>query len=193
MWLEDVARLLAARSVRRIAPTPEFQPASVLVPLYAADRELWMVVTRRSADLPHHAGQYSFPGGVREDGDENGVATALREAHEEIGIDPAKVLVLGELDDVPTPTGFVITPVVGAIPFPTEFTLQPDEVEAVVPVPFSFVANPAFVEYEERQFRGIKVTLPVYGYRGHRIWGATARIIADLVGRITAPAAPAGE
>jgi 8-oxo-dGTP pyrophosphatase MutT (NUDIX family) len=153
---------------------------------------LSVLLTRRSDALPHHAGQYSFPGGARELGDADEVATALREAHEELGIDLAVVMVLGRLDDVWTPSGFLISTVVGDLPYPLSYQPHDWEVEAVVPVPYSYRANPEAVEEQELVNAGLKVLSPVYHYRSHRIWGATARIVADLVDRLTGEAAAMG-
>lgn len=184
-WLEEVERLLQTTPVRRLLPAPGVTRASVLVPLYVAQSELWVLLTRRADSLPHHAGQIAFPGGAVEEGDEDEVATALREADEEIGIPAEKVLVLGQLDDLATPTGFLISPVVGAIPFPFEIKPAAHEVEAVLTVPFSFLANPEMVEQQVFEVDGGRVVAPVYHYRGQRVWGATAKIIGNLVERLT--------
>lgn len=193
MWLEEVQRLLAAVPVRRKTETNGLVVAAVLVPLYAAAGQLWVLLTRRTDSLPQHGGQVAFPGGVREAGDENEVATALREAHEELGVDPSHVVVLGQLNDVWTPSGFLISPVVGAIPFPLMVRPASEEVEAVVQVPFSYLANPEVVEEEGLEIAGERVTSPIYHYGSHRIWGATARILADLIVRLTGGAAAGGE
>jgi len=166
--------------------------AAVLVPLYVAGGGLWVVLTRRAVALPNHAGQIAFPGGVRAPADEDEVATALREAGEELGIDRSGVVVLGQLDDAVTTTGFVVAPVVGALPYPLTMNPARGEVEAVVPVPFTYLANPEAVETEEISAGGERIASPVFHYRGHRIWGATARIVSDLVTRLTgAPVAAA--
>ena len=193
MWLEEVERFLAATPVRRKPAGNGFIASAVLVPLYVAAGELWVLLTRRTDSLPQHAGQYAFPGGVRTETDEDEVATALREAHEELGIEPSLVVVLGQLSDVWTPTGFLISPVVGAIAHPLTVRPASAEVEAVVQVPFSYLANPEVVEEQELEIAGEKVISPVFHYRTHRIWGATARILADLIGRLTGGAASAGE
>jgi len=185
MWLEEVERLLGARPIIRRRQEPGLKPAAVLVPLYVAAGELWVLLTRRSDSLPLHAGQVSFPGGAREEGDEDEVATALREVREELGIDPAVVMVLGQLDDVWTPSGFVVSPVVGALPHPLEIKPAGAEVEAVLRIPFSTLANPQLVEYQELPLDGELILSPVYHYHGQRVWGATARVIADLVSRIS--------
>jgi len=190
-WLEEVEKRLESRPVLRIGETDGLTRASVLVPLYVAHGELWVLLTLRSDSLPHHAGQIAFPGGAAEDEDPDEVATALREAEEEIGIPTDKVLVLGFLDDLATPTGFLISPVVGAIPYPFEVNLAEGEVEAVLPVPFTFLSNPEMVEQQVFTINGREVVSPVYHYRGQRVWGATARIITGLVERLTGtPVAP---
>jgi len=184
-WLEEVEKLLQGAPVQRVGATDGLTHSAVLVPLYIAHSELWVLLTRRSDSLPHHAGQIAFPGGAAEAGDADEVATALRETEEEIGIPASQVLVLGQLDDLATPTGFIISPVVGAIPYPFEVQLAAGEVEAVLPVPFSFLANPEMIEHQVFEHRGKQVVSPVYHYRGRRVWGATAKIIADLVQRLT--------
>ena len=185
MWLEEVERLLAAAPVRRRSPAEGQTAAAVLVPLCVTGGALWVVLTKRSETLPDHSGQYAFPGGACEEGDEDEVATALREAGEELGIDPAVVVVLGQLDDVWTPSGFVISPVVGALPYPLVMHPSSEEVQAVVPVPFAYLANPEAAENEEHVVGGERIISPVFHYRGHRVWGATARIVSDLVSRLT--------
>lgn len=190
MWFEEVARRLEARPVRRIQ-APDAKPAAVLVPLYVAGGELWVLLTRRADHLLHHPGQYAFPGGARDDGDADEVATALREAREELGIPEEHVMVLGHLDDLLTVTGFVISPVVGAIPYPHELQPDPQEVAAVVPVPFSVIANPLLVEEQEFTWQGKRLRSPVLHYGAHRIWGATARILQDLLSRLTGEGAGA--
>ncbi len=184
-WFDEVRRLLEERPSRRLPPVEGLAQSAVLVPLYVADGRLWVLLTRRNASLPHHAGQYSFPGGVREPGDADDVATALRESREELGIDPGTVMVLGRLDDIRTPTGYQIAPVVGALPYPFAMAPAEEEVEAVVPVPYAYLANPEMVEEQEFVVDGRRVTAPVFHYRGHRVWGATARMLADLVERLS--------
>ena len=193
MWLEEVERLLRAVPARRKSESDGLVAAAVLVPLYVAAGQLWVLLTRRTDSLPQHGGQLAFPGGVREEGDENEGATALREAHEELGLDPSHVVVLGQLNDVWTPSGFLISPVVGAIPYPLRVRPASEEVEAIVQVPFGYLAKPEVVEEEGLEVAGERVASPIYHYRSHRIWGATARILADLICRLTGGALAVGE
>ncbi len=182
MWLEEVERLLGASPLRRLAGGQGLRAAAALVPLYVAAAELWVLLTRRSGSL-------AFPGGARRPEDEDEVAAALREAAGEIGLDPSAVVVPGHLDDVRTETGDAVSPVVAAIPYPLTVRPVGTEVEAVVPVPFAYLANPEAIEEQEVEVAGRRVASPVYHYRGHRLAGATASIVADLVGRLTGGAA----
>jgi 8-oxo-dGTP pyrophosphatase MutT (NUDIX family) len=185
-WLDDVERRIAARPSRRLTAPDAAACAAVLVPLYVVDGRLWLILQRRSAGLPVHAGQLAFPGGMREPADADEVATALREAREELGIDPARVIVIGRLDDAETSTGYVVTPVVGAVPYPLELTLRPEEVDEVVAVPVAELVRPDAAEELEVVIGTERARSPVYRYRDVRIWGATARILADLLGRLIA-------
>ncbi len=192
MWLEEVERLLGESPVRRLPEGHGLAPAAVLVPLYVAAGELWVLLTRRAGSPAEHPGQLAFPGGARTPEDYDEVAAALREAAEEIGLDPSAAVVLGHLDDVDTANGFAISPVVAAIPFPNVLHPASAEVEALAPVPFTYLANPEAVEEQETEAAGRRVVEPVLHYRSHRIWGPTARVVADLVARLSGGRAAAG-
>ncbi len=192
MWLEEVERLLGASPVTRLPLDPALPGAAALVPLYVAAGELWVLLIRRAPSPAPHAETLAFPGGVRRADDRDEVAAALREAREEIGLDPSLVVVLGHLDDVHTPAGHPVSPVVGAVPHPLALNPHAAGVEAVIPVPFTYLANPEAVEEQEVEVGGRTLASPVYHYRAHRIWGVTASIVADLVARLTGGAAAVG-
>ena len=159
--------------------------AAVLAPLFERDGELYAVFTKRRSDLRLHAGQISFPGGRREAGDKDLVQTALREAHEEIGLDPASVVLVGAL--APTPTvvsDIAIYPVVGLIPAPSApWRLAEEEVEAVVEASLrKLAATHRLQQFERRD--GTRVTTDAYSAGADTIWGATARILTDLLVRL---------
>jgi 8-oxo-dGTP pyrophosphatase MutT (NUDIX family) len=160
--------------------------AAVLVPIYReADGELHAVFTRRRDDLRRHAGEISFPGGRQdvEEEEEDLRQTALREAHEEIGLDPGAVTLAGGLQPTPTVvTNYAIYPFVGAIEAGVAWTPSDTEVAAVLELPLRAVRD----GYERRRLlrRGVPFRTDVYIVDEHLIWGATARIVADLLERL---------
>ena len=159
-----------------------FRQAAVLVPIVEREHGASLVFTARPKDMPTHAGQISFPGGGWESADLDLRTTALREAAEEIGIEAPHVDVLGQLDDVATPLGFVITPVVGMLTDPPPFRPDPREVEACFEIRISTISNPdCFTHRGERTIAGRVYPLPEYHVEGRVIWGATARIVQRLL------------
>ncbi len=139
-----------------------------------------LVLTRRSAHLSRHPGQISCPGGVREADDRDLTETALRETEEEIGLLPERVRVLGQLDDVWTPSGFVLTPFVGAVQPPVSFRTC-DEVAEVLSIPLERFLDPAVYELEERWLNEQKYVLGAFALPEARVWGATARLVQRLL------------
>jgi len=154
--------------------------ASVLVPIVARPGELTMLFTRRTAHLRNHSGQIAFPGGGAEPGDASAEATALRETHEEIGLDPAHVEVLGRLSDYHTRTDYRVTPVVGLVAPPFELRLDAHEVDAAFEVPLAFLLDPANHLRHQREFQGRTVPFYAIPYRDYYIWGATAGMLINL-------------
>lgn len=144
--------------------------------------ELSVGYTLRPDEMPTHAGQISFPGGRRDPEDADLVATALREALEELGIRAEDVEVLGKVDDVPTPVGFVITPVVGWLADPPQFVIDTREVGEYFEVGLDELADPGnFVDRGEREIAGVTYPIPEFHVAGRLIWGATARITQRLL------------
>jgi 8-oxo-dGTP pyrophosphatase MutT (NUDIX family) len=157
--------------------------AAVLVALALEDGELVAVLTERRADLRRHAGEISFPGGRRDEGDVDLVATALREAHEEIGLPPEAVEVIGALQPTPTiATGYAVYPFVGLIEPGQTWKLSPREVAEVLELPLAALS----AGYGRRRLirRGIPIRTDTYVVDDRLIWGATARILADLFDRL---------
>ena len=159
--------------------------AAVLVPLYVdAAGELHAVFTRRRDDLRRHAGEISFPGGRADEGEDLREA-ALREAHEEIGLPAADVEVVGALQPTPTiATNYAIYPFVGLIDPGKEWVLSPREVDAVLELKVSELR----AGYDRRRMlrRGVPFRTDTYVVEEDLIWGATARILADLLVRLDA-------
>lgn len=158
--------------------------AGVLVLLYPIQGELHFVLTRRNERLGNHSGQISFPGGRREPGDVDIVATALREANEELGILSAGIEIIGELTDlfVP-PSNFVIHPIVAHVQHAPAFTPQPDEVSEVIEVCLRHLLDPSIKRAVPRpllSLNGQVVKAPAYQLAGHDVWGATAMVLSEL-------------
>ncbi|MEP7056698.1 MAG: CoA pyrophosphatase [Caldimonas sp.] len=166
----------------------ELVHASVLVPLVRRD-EITVLLTQRTDHLTHHPGQISFPGGRAEPEDSGAAATALREAHEEIGLEAAQVEVLGAMPTYTTSTGFIVTPVVGLVHPDLELRVDPFEVAAVFEVPLAFLMDPANHRRHGVEVAGVRrefLSMPWHGAdeqgRAQRffIWGATAAMLRNL-------------
>ena len=181
---EICARLAQRRS--QPAPLPagrSFRAAAVLVPLVCLDNDWHLLLTRRTETVQTHKGQIAFPGGAVEPADRTRIDTALRETLEEIGVHQDAIEVLGLMDEMPTISGYLITPVVGVVQWPVELCLEPSEVSRVFLVPLQWLADSQ--NYEE-----VLMNLPdgrrekvVYfqPYDGEKVWGATGRITLNFL------------
>ena len=153
------------------------RPAGVLAPIVETDQGLSLLLTKRSAALKHHPGQIAFPGGKQDDGDADVIAAALREAHEEIGLPPDCVDVLGTLPPHETVTSFHVTPVIGFVQKPFTIVAEPGEVDEVFAVPLDHVLNPDNYIIQSRRWRGQMRHYFVVPFGPYYIWGATARML----------------
>ena len=180
------ARLLAfAQNQKRETLSLEgYSKAAVLVPLILESGVPHLLFTKRTEIVETHKGQISFPGGVMDPDDGDVIRTALREAWEEVGIPEAAVVISGLLDDLATPTGFIITPVVGLIEQLPRLSPNKDEVADIFQVPLSFFSDQRNGRSELREFRGRKHEVWFYQSDGHTIWGATAIIVRSLLKRL---------
>ncbi|HEX6777606.1 MAG TPA: CoA pyrophosphatase [Ktedonobacterales bacterium] len=172
----------------------DMRVAAVLAPIYAYEGRPHLLFTRRSTKLSAHRGEISFPGGSHEPADGSLEHTALREAQEEIGLDPARVEVLGMLRPVVTVvSNFTIIPFVGYLPSgPGLLHANPLEVDSIIEAPLPALADPAIFHSEEWVRAGEAHTVYFFDYGPNRIWGATGRMLVDLLGRLRAAEEPAG-
>ncbi len=162
---------------------PNARKAAVLICLFECDEETHVVFIRRAATLRAHSGEIAFPGGSVDVVDTSPVLTALREADEEIGLDPSRVEVLGVLPPVFTVvSNFLITPVVAYLPQgPGMLRLQTSEVDELLVFPLRGLLDPAIYHTEEWTRGGLARTVYFYDYGSYRIWGATARMLTTLL------------
>ncbi len=158
-----------------------YTPSAVLVPLFFKQGKYHLLYTLRSFEVKDHKGQISFPGGVKEAVDKTLLETALRESFEEIGLPTEQVEVLGELEDIYTPTHYRITPFVGMIPFPIPFKINHREIEGLIEVPLDHLLEPNNLTYQHLEFFDSTLDSPYFRYKQHTIWGATGRITRELI------------
>jgi 8-oxo-dGTP pyrophosphatase MutT (NUDIX family) len=155
--------------------------AGVLILLYVKGGRLTLLLTRRTERVNQHRGQVSLPGGEQHPG-ESLEATALRETVEELGLDLGAVRVLGRLTPLYIPpSNYCIYPTVAFLPGPLALHAQPDEVAEVFEVPVGHLADPAHSRRETWQYGGRDVDVPFFEFAGHKIWGATAMVLAELL------------
>ena len=154
--------------------------ASVLVPLVLRDKELTLLLTRRTAHLSKHPGQVSFPGGRAEISDASAIDTALRETQEEVGLDRRHIDVLGTLPDYCTGTGYLVTPVVALVTPPFELRADPSEVAEIFEVPLAFLMDGQHHQRLSVQLPNGLRSFYAMPYEHFFIWGATAGMLRNL-------------
>jgi 8-oxo-dGTP pyrophosphatase MutT (NUDIX family) len=186
---KTIKNILSSRYPRHIRNSDlHYTPSAVLVPIFKKGGEYHLLFTKRASSVKYHRGHVSFPGGVIIETDRSPEEAALREAHEEIGLVKQDVEILGPIDDSLTfVPPFIVHPVVGLIPHPYPFNINPREVEKTIEVPIGFFASQVSkdditpAEFE----RGIGY--PEYRYNGELIWGTTASIVANFLGILVEP------
>ena len=209
MLLRDVLAQLGSRTAPlpgvdaqgRMAPVPRhgwrpgFEPgaaraAAGLLLLYPVDDEATVLLTKRSAALPQHSGQVSLPGGAVDPG-ESIESAALREAFEEVGLDPESVRLLGTLTPLPIPvSGFMLTTVLGTTPERPPVRPASAEVDRIIEVPLAHLLDPARHRRVVRHRDGVEFDMPFFDVGGEQVWGATAMVLAEFVALLGVLPAP---
>ncbi|MEW6143090.1 MAG: CoA pyrophosphatase [Chloroflexota bacterium] len=177
---QTIRQILTSHEKKRV-PSGKFAPAAVIVPVFCDAEECYIVFAKRSQNVTFHKGQFCFPGGRPHEGETRLLTTALRESHEEVGIKPEDIEILGELDDQVTTSGYIVTPFVGYIRHPYELMSDGCEVEEIINVPLRYLLNPK--NWRQKATPDGQSQVPEYAidYHGRIIWGATARILRQFL------------
>ncbi len=179
---DSLRRALAAYEPQVIEHDPGKMAAAVLVLIYDHAGQQHVIFQKRTDRVQDHKGQISFPGGGMDPGDPDLVFTALRETHEEIGVHPGHVEILGRLDDMVTISNFRVTPFVGWLRhYPYDWRFSDDEVAYLLEVPISHLLHPATLIPDRRFVNGREYVLPSYQWQDDLIWGATARMLTNFL------------
>ena len=182
--VSTIKDILSARTHKRIEnSSSSYVHAAVLIPLLDDGGVSKVLFTKRTDRVEHHKGQISFPGGAVDDGDGSFENTALREAHEEIGLRRDDVEILGRIDDTLTlVSSFVVHPVVGFVVEPYDFVVNRAEVKRIIKVPL-YVFHPENPQYQRDsvEYEGMTYRAIAYEYNGDVIWGATARMMENFM------------
>ena len=178
--MEEVRLRLDGRAPREPAEaSADLRRAGVLVPLFVRDAKLWILFTRRTESVEHHRGQISFPGGAEEAGDGDLFATAVRETGEELAVAASDIIALGTLSPIVTVTNFYVEPYVAAVPQPYVWQPAEAEIAEVIETPIAALMDPKILETKPMPGRDEPILF--YHYGNHVIWGATAKILAELL------------
>ncbi len=177
------AKMIPAERLADMQKTEGLQhamPSSVLIALFEEAGDVFTLLIKRTADNGPHSGQISFPGGKKDSRDRTFIDTAIREAGEEIGLDPGQIIVLGQLSPLfVAPSNFVINPIVAVIEPPIKLALNSEEVEYIIELPITKLED--FVTVQNIEVRGrVLRDMPCFSCNGHVIWGATAMILQEL-------------
>ncbi|HKK00940.1 MAG TPA: CoA pyrophosphatase [Desulfuromonadales bacterium] len=180
----DVIQRALTRHPRRTLEIADLRPAAVILPLFVKDGVDHVLFTRRTETLRHHRGEISFPGGAYQPSDGSRLQAALRETEEEMGIAAQDITVLGKLDDVASVHGYHVVPFVGSYPYPYPYRVNADEIAEVIELPLERLRDPAVFRTEEWRHQGRLHPVYFYTVDEYVIWGLTARILHQFLGRV---------
>lgn len=185
IWPQGVAPHQAAQLLTPQA-LEKLRPAAVLAPIVRRPQGLTVLLTRRADHMRTHQGQVAFPGGRRDASDDSAKDNALREAEEEVGLARRHVEVIGYLDDYPTNSDFLVTPVVGLVDDEAAFKPDPEEVAEVFELPLALLLDPRSYQRQTFLRDGVELEYMEVLFEGRRVWGATAGMLWDLCRKVDA-------
>ena len=178
--IERIKAVLADRP-KQTLPLDGLMPSAVTVPLFLKAGAWHVLLTRRTREVRHHKGEISFPGGAKDAADASFLETALRETEEEVGIQRDDLILLGELDDIRTMSRFQISPFVVAFPYPYPLQVCQAEIDEVLEIPLAGLQTEARLEEKPAEYEGMRASVYYYYYRNIVVWGATAKILKQLL------------
>lgn len=179
---EEIRRLMSAYEPIGQQPDPPLPPAGVLLILHERPAGPHIIFQKRTDSVRDHKGQISFPGGATDPEDESVLQTALRETHEEIGVDPSDIEVFGQLDDMATISNFLVTPFVGWLQrYPYDWKFSDHEVAYLLEVPLAHLRDPRNLVPDRRVINGREYEFQSYQFGNDLIWGATARMLGNFL------------
>jgi 8-oxo-dGTP pyrophosphatase MutT (NUDIX family) len=181
---QEAHKIMAAKSSLNFSTTANelTKKSAVLILFYPFENKIYVPLILRPPYDGMHGGQMAFPGGRSEKSDENLIRTALREAQEEIGILPRDVHIIGQLTELYIPvSNFMVQPVIGFSLTKPTFYPDPREVEKIIEINFDEMADPKTISIEALNIKGVEVNAKLYNLQNHKIWGATAMMIAELL------------
>ena len=178
--ISTIQEKLGQRAPQRLK-IPEFIPSAIILPLFEKNGEAHILLTVRTDTVAHHKGQVSCPGGAWETQDASLEATALRETEEEVGIPAGHITLIGQLDDFPTITNFMVTPYIGTIPYPYQSNINREEVAELLEVPLALFLNDQHFEMKEKTFNGKRYPVYYYYFNHAIIWGVTGFILNRFI------------
>ena len=179
LFAQEIKKNLQKRE-KQCCVFPEYRKASVLILLINKNNSPHVILTLRTNSVSTHKGQISLPGGSFDSTDRDFLFTALRETHEEIGVPPEKIQILGEFDDYISIAGFEVHVFAGTTDYPVDYNLSADEIDTILEVPLSLFLNKEYSKCDMVLHKDKEVPIYYYDWQGASIWGMTARILTDF-------------